>query len=100
MKILLGTQIFLWMFLEPSRISSTVESLLKNRANELFLSAASAWEIAVKYNAGKLELPEAPPVYVPDRMKRANLKKLDITHEKALSVVHCSLFTKTRLTEC
>jgi len=72
----------------PSRISKDVETLLKNPNNEIFLSAASALEIAIKYGINKLQLPDTPEIYVPDRMRRANLKRLEITHEHALAVAH------------
>ena len=45
-----------------------VLSLLADPANDLFLSAASSWEIAIKYALGKLPLPEPPGRYVPRRM--------------------------------
>lgn len=86
MKILLDTNIFLWMFLTPSRITPNVEMLLKNPADELFFSSASSWEIVVKYGIGKLKLPDMPEIYIPDRMKRAKLKSIEITHEHALEI--------------
>ena len=88
MKILLDTQIFLWMFLTPSRISANVKILLQNPANEIFLSPASSWEIAIKCGIGKIKLPDAPEIYVPDRMRRANLKSLEIKHEHTLAVAN------------
>lgn len=94
MKILLDTQIFLWMFLKPSRISANVESLLKNPSNEIFLSSASSWEIAIKYGIGKLKLPDAPEIYVPDRIKRASLKTLAITHKHGLAIANFPVFHK------
>jgi PIN domain nuclease of toxin-antitoxin system len=36
--------------------------------NERVLSAASTWEIAIKYSLGKLELPEPPSQFIPSRM--------------------------------
>ena len=88
MKILLDTHIFLWMFLTPKRISANVESLLKDSTNEIFLSSASSWEISIKYSIGKLKLPDAPEIYVPDRIKRANLQRLEITHEHTLAIAN------------
>lgn len=85
MKILIDTQIFLWIFLYPSRISADVESLLKNQGNEIFLSAASVWEIAIKYASGKLQLPDAPEIFIPDRVRRSNFKRLEINYEHALA---------------
>lgn len=88
MKILLDTHIFLWMFLNPSRISANVEFLLKDKSNEIFLSAISSWEIAIKYSVGKLKLPDAPEIYVPERIKRANLRRLEISHEHTLAIAN------------
>ena len=88
MKILLDTHIFLWMFLNPSRISANVEFLLKDKSNEIFLSAISSWEIAIKYSVGKLKLPAAPEIYVPERIKRANLRRLEITHAHTLAIAN------------
>ena len=88
MKILLDTHIFLWMFLNPSRISANVEFLIKDANNEIFLSAISSWEISIKYSVGKLKLPDAPEIYVPERIKRANLQRLEITHEHTLAITN------------
>lgn len=86
MKILLDANIFLWMFLLPSRISADVEKLLKDLNNDIYLSAASAWEIAIKFGINKLQLPDAPEIYVTQRMKRANLRPLEITHKHTLAI--------------
>lgn len=94
MKILLDTHIFLWMFLTPSRISANVESLLKDTNNKIFLSSASSWEISIKYGIGKLKLPDAPKIYIPERMKRANFKSLEITHKHALAIADLPIIHK------
>ena len=88
MKILLDTHIFLWMFLNPPRISANVEFLIKDASNEIFLSAISSREISIKYSIGKLKLPDAPGIYVPERIKRANLSRLEITHEHTLAIAN------------
>jgi PIN domain nuclease of toxin-antitoxin system len=104
MKILLDTHIFLWMFLNPSRISANVEFLLKDTNNQIFLSSISSWEIAIKYSAGKLKLPDAPEIYVPTRIKRAKLLTLEIKHEHALAIsyllpVHKDPFDRLLITQ-
>jgi PIN domain nuclease of toxin-antitoxin system len=48
MRILLDTHVWLWMNAEPERLSSEALRLVQDLSNELFLSAASAWEIALK----------------------------------------------------
>ena len=50
------------------------------------LSAASSWEIAIKYALGKLPLPAPPPEYVPSRMQASGTGALPITHAHALHV--------------
>lgn len=50
----------------------------------VLLSAASAWEIAIKYHLGKLSLPQAPASYVPDRMRRTGTSPLPIDHAHTL----------------
>ena len=49
-------------------------------------SAASGWEIAIKYALGKLPLPEPPDQYVPDRMQSSGVDALPIRMEHALRV--------------
>ncbi len=88
MNILIDTNIFLWLFGFSSRISADVESLLKNKNNEIYFSAASVWEIAIKYSSGKLQLPDKPEIFVPDRMKRANFKPLEIKFPHTLAVAN------------
>lgn len=83
MTILLDTHVWLWLLMEPDRLSPAATSLLETTANELLLSAASAWEIAIKHAAGKLKLPETPERYLPDRMQRTNVFPLHITHQHA-----------------
>jgi PIN domain nuclease of toxin-antitoxin system len=72
-KILIDTQIFLWLFGFVSRISPDIENLLKSGNPNLYFSAASVWEIAIKYGNGKLHLPDKPEIFVPDRMSRTLL---------------------------
>jgi PIN domain nuclease of toxin-antitoxin system len=86
MKILIDTHIFLWLFGSSNRISLNVLNLLLNSNNTIYLSAASVWEIAIKYAKGKLQLPAAPEIFVPDRMKRANFKRLEINYEHTLAI--------------
>lgn len=83
-KYLLDTRVWLWMQAQPERIGPAALTEIANEQNALFLSAASSWEIAVKVRAGKLHLPEIPPVYVPDRMRANVAGALPIEHQHAL----------------
>lgn len=86
MNLLLDTQVWLWMLAEPSRLGSTTSELLTDESNGLLLSAASSWEIAIKYQLGKLALPEPPDRYVPDRMRSSGVVGFAIEHAHALAV--------------
>jgi PIN domain nuclease of toxin-antitoxin system len=85
-RILLDTHCWLWMLAAPSKFAPATRELLENPDNELLLSAASSWEIAVKYALGKLELPEPPPEFVPSRMARSGVLGLAVEHRHALAV--------------
>lgn len=86
MRLLLDTQCWLWMQAEPARFSADTRKLLLAPDNELYLSAASSWEIAIKYALGKLPLPEPPSTYVPSRMQSSGVIGLAIEHAHALHV--------------
>jgi PIN domain nuclease of toxin-antitoxin system len=85
-RILLDTQCWLWMSLAPERFSPRGRALVESTANTLYLSAASSWEIAIKYALGKLRLPEPPVEYVPARMSALAVQPLAVEHAHALRV--------------
>jgi len=77
-NLLLDTQVLLWLFLRSSQLKKAVRSILADPANVVYVSAVSTWEIAIKANLGKLELPGTPAQYLPDRIERAQLTNLPI----------------------
>jgi PIN domain nuclease of toxin-antitoxin system len=85
-RFLVDTHCWLWLQADPERLSSEVLSLLADPTNELILSAASSWEIAIKYALGKLPLPEPPSRYVPSRMAASGSRGLAVEHAHALRV--------------
>lgn len=56
-RLLLDTHIFIWWRAAPSRLPSEVQSRIAT-ADIVFVSAASAWEAAIKVSLGRLELPD------------------------------------------
>ena len=91
MRFLLDTHCWLWLQGSPERLSRQVLSLLEDPGNDLFLSAASSWEIAVKCALGKLSLPAPPGRYVPSRMEASGTRGLPIEHAHALRVAELPL---------
>jgi PIN domain nuclease of toxin-antitoxin system len=65
MRILLDTHIFLWFISGDTQLSADVRDAIRDPDNEVYLSAISVWEILVKYQLGKLPLPEYPEIYIP-----------------------------------
>ena len=86
MKILLDTHCWLWWIASPERLSLESQQLIMDGRNPVFLSAASSWEIAIKYALGKLPLPESPEKFVPSRLTRDAISPLPVTHTHALQV--------------
>jgi PIN domain nuclease of toxin-antitoxin system len=84
-KVLLDTHAFLWLHTNPDRLGEHL-TLLEDRRNELLVSAVSSWEIAIKYGLGRLDLPEPPDRYVPERLRRMGAEPLAVEHTHALAV--------------
>ncbi len=56
MRYLLDTHAFLWIAQDDPRLDANVRALFADVGNEIFLSAASVWEMAIKASVGKLTL--------------------------------------------
>ena len=82
----MDTHVWLWLQVSPAKLSADNLELLQDPGTDFFLSAASAWEIAIKFAIGKLPLPEAPAVYVPSRMSTSGTRALPVSINHALAV--------------
>jgi PIN domain nuclease of toxin-antitoxin system len=51
---LIDSHVLLWWWFDPDRLSSTVLERLIDPANSILVSAASVWELSLKYHRGKL----------------------------------------------
>jgi PIN domain nuclease of toxin-antitoxin system len=58
MRVLLDTHTLLWWFTDDESLSREARDVIADGSNEVFVSAASAWEIATKQRLGKL--PKVP----------------------------------------
>jgi len=87
MRFLLDTHAWLWWLSDDERrLNARSRQALSDPANTLLFSAASSWEIAIKYALKKLELPEPPARYVPERLARQGMTPLPVEHSHALRV--------------
>ena len=83
MKILLDTHAFLWWLEGDQRLSSTSRSLIGNDSTTVFLSAASAWEIATKVRIGKLPGAVEVAERLPEIIFQQDFTQLNISIEHA-----------------
>src|SRR5207245_393797 len=74
------------MLAQPERLKEESRKLLASEENDLFLSAASAWEIAIKFSIGRLRLPGDPAELVPAWLAESRTSALPIVHQHALHV--------------
>jgi PIN domain nuclease of toxin-antitoxin system len=86
MRVLLDTHTFLWWNTDDPRLSPKARELIADGRNEIYLSVASAWEIAIKAARGSLILPEPPEQYVPSRLRLHRMLVLTIQLRHALTV--------------
>jgi len=65
MKVLLDTHAFLWWIMNDPRLSERATAIIAAPENSVYMSAASAWEIAIKAQIGKLSLAQPVEQYIP-----------------------------------
>lgn len=63
MKLLLDTHLLLWAAAHPNRLSAAALRLIDNPANELYFSAASVWEVAIKRGLGRSDFQADPRLF-------------------------------------
>lgn len=86
MRILLDTCTFLWIAEGSPRLSERAADLCSDAENSVYLSAVTAWEIAVKHGLGKLRLPGPPSVFVPEARIRLGFTQLPLSEAVAVAL--------------
>jgi PIN domain nuclease of toxin-antitoxin system len=86
MKLLLDTHIWLWWTGGLTALPKQAHDLIADKKNHILFSAASAWEIAIKYRLGKLTLPMPPGAYVSSRLASQHFEVLSINATHAAEV--------------
>jgi len=84
MRILLDTCTFLWIIGDAPELSKRARELFVDPANDVLLSAVSAWEISVKHGLGRLPLPEPPEKFIPFQRERHGIEALPLEEEATL----------------
>ncbi|MCH8093995.1 MAG: type II toxin-antitoxin system VapC family toxin [Chloroflexi bacterium] len=86
MKLIVDTQVFLWWLVDDPALSGRARRIMRDAGNTLYLSAVSAWEIAIKAALGRLELSGEPTLVIPEQMAANSIEPLPVQISHALHV--------------
>ncbi len=82
MRLLLDTHVLLWWLNSPSRLDPAAEAAISDGNNEIFVSAATIWEVAIKRSIGRLTI----PMPLTSMMTKAGLAELPVRWDHARRV--------------
>jgi len=85
-RLLLDTHVFLRAASQPEELAEPARLAIANAENEVYVSAAVAWEITIKTALGKLQVPGDPATRFPARLRSLGFDQLPILAEHALAV--------------
>jgi PIN domain nuclease of toxin-antitoxin system len=86
MKYLLDTVVWLWSLDPVDRLNNTAREIIENGEEDIYLSAATTWELSIKMRLGKLSFPAPPGQTVPAFMAKQGLGSIAVTHMHAAKV--------------
>ena len=82
MRVPLDTHSFLWFVTADPKLSAPAQRVIVAGSNELLLSVACVWEIAIKVSIGRLPIPEPLDTFIPAqlRINRIGLLPIELRH--------------------
>ena len=83
MRVLLDTHALLWSAIDDKRLSEKARSVIENLKTEVYVSAASAWEVTTNVRLGKLPGAEGLASQFAENLRRMGFLELTITVEHA-----------------
>jgi PIN domain nuclease of toxin-antitoxin system len=83
MRLLLDTHVWLWWRLNPDRLNRRARKMIESGKSELYLSAASAWELAIKSARERQRLPGPVDRFILDRLHEDRIEELPVTSRHA-----------------
>jgi len=78
-RLLLDTHAFLWWVADDEALTVRARAAIADPANECLVSAASAWEIAIKASIGKLTLARDARRFLPEELAANGFEPLPVT---------------------
>ncbi len=85
MRLLADTHVVLWALSDPAELHAGAADALRDPRNDVLVSVASLWEIALKAALGKLRLPSPAAEWLPGALARTSFDALDIRAAHALA---------------
>ena len=85
MRLLLDTHIALWALTDDARLSARARALIEDPANQVAVSAASVWEIAIKHGLGRGDMPVSGGAAL-NWFRQAGYDLLPVTPDHAAAV--------------
>jgi len=84
-KYLLDTHTLIWAIVDKSKLSNLVLKILQDNDSNLFVSAVSFWEIAIKHGKGKMDLENFQIQNIPDYCRRLAIEQIPLMPEDTLN---------------
>jgi PIN domain nuclease of toxin-antitoxin system len=84
MKLLLDTHIWIWLALEPARLSPRIARILNEPENQLWLSPISVWELVMLTQKGRLSLDEDAAGWAQRSIESLQIQEAPLTFEVTL----------------
>ena len=99
MRLLVDTCTFLWLATDDPKLSARARADCQTIENVVYLSALSAWEIAIKHRLGRLPLPLPPSTYASSRRDWLAIRPLPFgessaAHDARLPPLHRDAFDR------
>jgi PIN domain nuclease of toxin-antitoxin system len=85
-SILIDTHVFLWAGGIEKRLPTAAREILADQESPIFFSVASAWEIAIKWSKGRLDLPKEPFEFIKETVAAGSISQLTVTLSDACAV--------------
>jgi PIN domain nuclease of toxin-antitoxin system len=85
-RLLLDTHIVLWLLAGSSRIPTDIYDVLADQRHTVYVSVASAWEMAINVGLGKLAIPPNLDQWLPVELAAAGMTVLPVQLDHVLGV--------------
>jgi PIN domain nuclease of toxin-antitoxin system len=85
-RLLLDTHVWLWLALDPARVSADVRAHVDRVDTEVYVSIATLWEVVIKMGLGKLSLPDPAETFWERQTRDSGITPLPIRPEHVFEI--------------